>query len=323
VDARTDLWAVGATLFTLVSGVLVHEGETAAQILVQVATRAARSLSSVAAQTPPEVVALVARALAFSREERFASAREMQIEVERVHLALYGVPPSRALLLPLAAGGPVLSAAATELSTPPRSGARSAPPVSAPRSLPPPSMTASVGMPLPSIDSALGRKALASGSSMAGTANPVAVHPSAAMAEPGRRTTRAFAGLVVVGFLAGAAWWWWWRPGMSAEDHTALAASGSPATQPVSTVAALPTAAVTATPEVSASAGLAAPPNVIPAASSPPSDNKGGPSHLHVHGGASQASPGSQFSPSGDKQHPLVPEPSSAEPRNPLDMQIH
>jgi serine/threonine-protein kinase len=77
VDARTDVWSVGATMFTLISGQLVHEGETGAEIAVRAATTPPRSLASVAAETPPAVVALVDRALGFRREDRWPSAAAM------------------------------------------------------------------------------------------------------------------------------------------------------------------------------------------------------------------------------------------------------
>jgi serine/threonine protein kinase len=42
IDAQTDLWAVGATLFTLLSGQLVHEGETPSHLMILAATTPAR-----------------------------------------------------------------------------------------------------------------------------------------------------------------------------------------------------------------------------------------------------------------------------------------
>jgi eukaryotic-like serine/threonine-protein kinase len=47
VDARSDLWAVGATMFSLLSGAEVHTGRTGNEILIAAATKPAPSLASV------------------------------------------------------------------------------------------------------------------------------------------------------------------------------------------------------------------------------------------------------------------------------------
>jgi eukaryotic-like serine/threonine-protein kinase len=90
IDARTDLWAVGATLFSLLSGEHVHPGEHANQVLIRAATAQARSVLSVCPELPPPVVELLARALAFEKGARFQSAADMAGAVERVHAQLYG-----------------------------------------------------------------------------------------------------------------------------------------------------------------------------------------------------------------------------------------
>jgi len=81
VDARTDLWAVGATMFSLLSGQYVHDGENAAQVLIAVATTPSRSLAIAAPDMPPDVVALVDKALAFHNEDRWETAVEMRAAV--------------------------------------------------------------------------------------------------------------------------------------------------------------------------------------------------------------------------------------------------
>ena len=90
VDARTDVWSAGATLFALLSGQLVHEGPGAAEIIVRAATVPARSLATVAPDVPAPVVALVDRALAFAREDRWPSAHAMLEAIEAAHLEVYG-----------------------------------------------------------------------------------------------------------------------------------------------------------------------------------------------------------------------------------------
>ncbi|MGD8858975.1 MAG: protein kinase [Myxococcales bacterium] len=84
VDARTDLYAVGATAFTLLTGLPVHEAETAGEMLVAAATRPARSLARVLNNAPFNLVALVDRALSYERDNRFPDATAMRAELAKV-----------------------------------------------------------------------------------------------------------------------------------------------------------------------------------------------------------------------------------------------
>ena len=77
IDARTDVWAVGATLFTLLSGELVHRGETAQHFVMLAAMEPARSLAAAMPHAHPVLVELVDRALARDRESRWQSAEAM------------------------------------------------------------------------------------------------------------------------------------------------------------------------------------------------------------------------------------------------------
>ena len=83
VDARTDLWAVGATLFNLLTGESVHEGETENERLVNAATRPARSLGRAMPDAPPSLVSVVDRALDFDQSRRYPDARAMRVDLER------------------------------------------------------------------------------------------------------------------------------------------------------------------------------------------------------------------------------------------------
>jgi serine/threonine protein kinase len=76
VDARTDLWAVGALLFLLLSGRLVHGSGMGSELLIRAATMSAPSLARVA-KAPLSLVRLVDRALAFDPKRRFPDAETM------------------------------------------------------------------------------------------------------------------------------------------------------------------------------------------------------------------------------------------------------
>jgi eukaryotic-like serine/threonine-protein kinase len=87
VDARTDLWAVGATMFNLLTGLSVHEGETYSLQLIHAATRPARSLARVWPEAPLPLVQVVDRALAFDSSKRYPDARTMRKDLEKVAAA--------------------------------------------------------------------------------------------------------------------------------------------------------------------------------------------------------------------------------------------
>jgi serine/threonine-protein kinase len=87
IDARSDVWAVGATIFALLSGRTVHEARTAHEHLLLAATRPARPLASVAPDTHEAICAVVDRALQFNREDRWPDARSMQSAVSEAYKA--------------------------------------------------------------------------------------------------------------------------------------------------------------------------------------------------------------------------------------------
>jgi eukaryotic-like serine/threonine-protein kinase len=92
IDGQTDLWAVGATMFTLLSGHDVHQAENVSEQLVFAATKPSRSLSVVAPEVAPEVVAVVDRAISFAKSARWADARAMREAVAEAHQAVFGEP---------------------------------------------------------------------------------------------------------------------------------------------------------------------------------------------------------------------------------------
>jgi len=75
VDEQTDVWAIGATLLKLATGLDAHDGATPQQRLALAATAPVLRLAERAPWLPPRVSSALDRAMAFSRAERFASAR--------------------------------------------------------------------------------------------------------------------------------------------------------------------------------------------------------------------------------------------------------
>jgi eukaryotic-like serine/threonine-protein kinase len=85
IDARTDIWAVGATMFKALTGRYVHEGETVQERLIAAMSQKARSVASLMPSLPPPVVHVVDRALAFQMSERWPDAAAMQAQLQRAY----------------------------------------------------------------------------------------------------------------------------------------------------------------------------------------------------------------------------------------------
>jgi serine/threonine-protein kinase len=90
IDAQSDLWAVGASAFTLLSGHFVHDAETAEEMMVYTGSRQARSIATLVPDLPPPLVRVVDRALAFRKADRWSDARAMQKAIEEAYSAPAG-----------------------------------------------------------------------------------------------------------------------------------------------------------------------------------------------------------------------------------------
>jgi eukaryotic-like serine/threonine-protein kinase len=90
VDGRTDLWAVGATMYTLLVGRHVHEGDSGNEQLVRAATQAPQSVSTVVRGLPPSIVHIVDKAIAFEQDARWPDAATMQQAVREALDAMGG-----------------------------------------------------------------------------------------------------------------------------------------------------------------------------------------------------------------------------------------
>jgi len=84
VGPRSDLWAVGATMFTALTGQMVHEGQTDSEELLYAMTKRAPSVRTIAPDVSPDLAEVVDRALAFEQEARWPDARAMQTAVRAV-----------------------------------------------------------------------------------------------------------------------------------------------------------------------------------------------------------------------------------------------
>jgi len=87
VDARSDLWAVGATMFALLTGRFVHQAGTLNEQLLAAMTTVAPAIGTVLPDLDPEVARVVDRALAPSADDRWPDARAMQAGIREAYAA--------------------------------------------------------------------------------------------------------------------------------------------------------------------------------------------------------------------------------------------
>jgi beta-lactam-binding protein with PASTA domain len=109
VSAASDLYAVGIVLYELLTGAVPFDGETAVTIALKQVSATPPPPSALNAAVPPELDAVVLRALAKNPAERFADADEFLAALEYVRQLLSGDAvagngpvPATALLMPLA-----------------------------------------------------------------------------------------------------------------------------------------------------------------------------------------------------------------------------
>ena len=94
IDARADLFAVGATMFRLIAKRRIHEAKNETEMLLKMASQPAPPLLSVAPDVPPGVGLVVDRALRFDRDLRYPDALTMQADVRALRA---GLPPPNAM----------------------------------------------------------------------------------------------------------------------------------------------------------------------------------------------------------------------------------
>ncbi|HEY2899395.1 MAG TPA: protein kinase, partial [Polyangia bacterium] len=82
VDRRTDVFALGVLLYELTTGVRPFQGDTEYAIIRQIVDEDAASPTVHRPDYPPALAAIVSRALHRARDQRYATAQELQIDLE-------------------------------------------------------------------------------------------------------------------------------------------------------------------------------------------------------------------------------------------------
>ena len=82
LDRRSDVFAIGILLYEFTTGTRLFKGENEFAILTQIVNDDAPAPSTRRADYPPALEAIVMKALRRNREQRYASAQELQLELE-------------------------------------------------------------------------------------------------------------------------------------------------------------------------------------------------------------------------------------------------
>jgi serine/threonine protein kinase len=84
VDARADIWGVGATMFTLLTGRYLHATSAPRNLVVAAATEPARPILSMEPSMHPPLAELIDRAVRMNKQERWPNARAMLAELKAI-----------------------------------------------------------------------------------------------------------------------------------------------------------------------------------------------------------------------------------------------
>ncbi|RME98096.1 MAG: serine/threonine protein kinase, partial [Chloroflexi bacterium] len=91
-DARTDIYSLGVMLFEMITGAAPFDDESTVSILMKHVTEEPPDINQIKADIPPGLAAVVKRALAKDRNDRYQSAAEMAAALRAVDLAEQPLP---------------------------------------------------------------------------------------------------------------------------------------------------------------------------------------------------------------------------------------
>jgi urea transport system substrate-binding protein len=100
VDHRTDLFALGCVVYTMLTGELPFQGGTAMAVMMELANKTPEPVIAKNPTVPPNVSALVSRLLAKLPEERVQSAMEVARELDVAVAVLSGTSPVVPVFVP-------------------------------------------------------------------------------------------------------------------------------------------------------------------------------------------------------------------------------
>lgn len=92
VDARSDLFGLGAVLYEMVTGKRSFDAESPGETISEILTREPQPLSHFSPGTPDELQRIVGKALAKRKEDRYQTAKDIRIDLKNLRRALEHEP---------------------------------------------------------------------------------------------------------------------------------------------------------------------------------------------------------------------------------------
>jgi len=91
VDGRCDLYALGVTLFQLLTGSLPLRGASMSELMHHIARTPAPDVRTLRPDVPPVLAGIVARALRKDPQERYQTGRQLADDLRNLENSLRGV----------------------------------------------------------------------------------------------------------------------------------------------------------------------------------------------------------------------------------------